>query len=207
LQDACWVIFDGIIVGTGHAGCEATAIANKLQCNTLLITGNLDTIAKMSCNSSIGGVAKGNIVREIDALGGQMALNADAMAIQFRMLNASKGAVVQGPCAQCDKFKYQELMKLALETVGDKLSLFQAEAVDLIVENDGIAGIKTNLAVFFGAKAVALANGTLLRRLMHISENKVIGGRLGDFATSSLSENLRKYGIELGQMKTGPRAF
>jgi tRNA uridine 5-carboxymethylaminomethyl modification enzyme len=195
--------FDVIVVGAGHAGCEAAAIATKLQCNTLLITGNLDTIAKMSCNPSIGGVAKGNIVREIDALGGQMALNADATAIQFRMLNASKGAAVQGPRAQCDKFKYQERMKLVLETMGDKLSLFQAEVVDLIVENDAIAGIKTNLSVSFGAKAVVLTNGTFLRGLIHIGENKIIGGRLGDFAAYSLSENLRKYGIELGRMKTG----
>jgi tRNA uridine 5-carboxymethylaminomethyl modification enzyme len=199
----CRQNFDVVVVGAGHGGCEAAAIAAKLGCDTLLISGNLDTTAKMSCNPSIGGVAKGNIVREIDALGGQMALNADATAIQFRMLNASKGAAVQGPRAQCDKFRYQERMKCVLEMMGQKLSLFQGEVVDLIVENDKVIGVETNLSISFRAKAVVLTNGTFLRGLIHIGENKIIGGRLGDFAAHSLSENLQKYGIELGRMKTG----
>ncbi|MDR0595215.1 MAG: tRNA uridine-5-carboxymethylaminomethyl(34) synthesis enzyme MnmG [Puniceicoccales bacterium] len=199
----CGQVFGVIVVGAGHGGCEAAAIAAKLGCDTLLISENLDTIAKMSCNPSIGGVAKGNIVREIDALGGQMALNADATAIQFRMLNASKGAAVQGPRAQCDKFRYQGRMKCVLETMSQKLSLFQGEIVDLIVENDKVVGVETNLSISFRAKAVVLTNGTFLRGLIHIGENKIIGGRLGDFAAHSLSENLQKYGIELERMKTG----
>jgi tRNA uridine 5-carboxymethylaminomethyl modification enzyme len=202
----CGRVFDVIVVGAGHAGCEAAAIAAKLHCNTLLITGNLDTIAKMSCNPSIGGVAKGNIVREIDALGGQMATNADAAAIQFRMLNASKGVAVQGPRAQCDKFKYQERMKLILETMGSKLSLFQAEVVDLLVEGGAIAGVETNLGICLKAKAVVLTSGTFLRGLVHIGKSKIAGGRLGDFAAYALSDSLLKYGIELGRMKTGTPA-
>lgn len=199
-------IFDVIVVGVGHAGCEAAAIAAKLQCKTLLITGNLDTIAKMSCNPSIGGVAKGNIVREIDALGGQMAMNADATAMQFRMLNASKGAAVQGPRAQCDKLKYSERMKHVLEHMHEYLTLFQAVVEDLIVDNDTIVGIKTNLGVSFRSKTVVLTNGTFLRGLMYIGGNKIVGGRLGDFSSQSLSSNLEKYGIELGRMKTGTPA-
>ncbi|MDR1255475.1 MAG: tRNA uridine-5-carboxymethylaminomethyl(34) synthesis enzyme MnmG [Puniceicoccales bacterium] len=199
----CGRNFDVIVVGAGHAGCEAAAIAAKLRCDTLLITGNLDTIAKMSCNPSIGGVAKGNIVREIDALGGQMAINADVSAIQFRMLNASKGAAVQGPRAQCDKFKYQERMKLILEHIGGNLSLFQGEVVDLILESDAAAGVKVNLGVCFRSKAIVLTGGTFLRGLICVGESKIIGGRLGDFAAYSLSENLQKYGIALGRMKTG----
>jgi tRNA uridine 5-carboxymethylaminomethyl modification enzyme len=199
-------VFDVIVVGAGHAGCEAAAIAAKLHCDTLLISGNLDTAAKMSCNPSIGGVAKGNIVREIDALGGQMATNADATAIQFRALNASKGAAVQGPRAQCDRFRYQERMKLVLETMAAELSLFQAEVVDLLVKDCSVTGVKTNIGVSFGARAVVLASGTFLRGLVHIGENKISGGRLGDFSACTLSKNLLKYGIELGRMKTGTPA-
>jgi tRNA uridine 5-carboxymethylaminomethyl modification enzyme len=196
-------IFDVIVVGGGHAGCEAAAIAAKLQCDTLLITGNLDTIAKMSCNPSIGGVAKGNMVREIDALGGQMAENADTTAIQFRMLNASKGPAVHGPRAQCDRFRYQGRMKSILETMGSKLSLFQAEVVDLIVGNDSVTGVQTNLGVSFAAKTVILTTGTFLCGLVYLGRNKIRGGRMGDLASLSLSEKLRTYGIELGRMKTG----
>jgi tRNA uridine 5-carboxymethylaminomethyl modification enzyme len=199
-------VFDVIVVGGGHGGCEAAAIAAKLHCDTLLITGNLDTIAKMSCNPSIGGVAKGNMVREIDALGGQMAMNVDATAIQFRMLNASKGTAVQGPRSQCDKFRYQERMKFILETACDGLQLFQAEVNDLIVEGDAVAGVRTNLGIALKAKAVILASGTFLRGVVHIGKNKILGGRLGDFAANSFSENLEKYGIELGRMKTGTPA-
>lgn len=199
-------IFDVIVVGAGHAGCEAAAIAAKMQCKTLLLTGNLDTIAKMSCNPSIGGVAKGNIVREIDALGGQMAMNADATAIQFRMLNASKGAAVQGPRAQCDKRMYSGRMKFVLEKLFPNLSIFQAIVDDLIIENDSVIGVKTNVGVDFRAKTVVLTNGTFLRGLMHIGEAKISGGRLGDFSAQTLSLNLKKYNLQLGRMKTGTPA-
>ncbi len=198
--------FDIIVVGGGHAGCEAAAIAAKMHCNTLLLTGNLDTIAKMSCNPSIGGVAKGNIVREIDALGGQMAMNADATAIQFRMLNASKGAAVQGPRAQCDKQMYSQRMKYILENLYPWLSIFQAEVENMIIENDTIVGVKTSIGVDFFSKTVVLTNGTFLRGLMHIGDAKIVGGRLGDFSSQLLSENLEKYGIQLGRMKTGTPA-
>lgn len=198
--------FEVIVVGAGHAGCEAAAIAAKLHCKTLLLTGNLDTIAKMSCNPSIGGVAKGNIVREIDALGGQMGMNADATAVQFRVLNASKGEAVQGPRAQCDKRLYSGRMKHILENFSPNLSLFQAIVEDLIVENDAVVGVKTNVGVDFRAKAIVLTNGTFLRGLMHIGDVKIAGGRLGDFSSRALSPNLEKYGIQLGRMKTGTPA-
>ncbi len=198
--------FDVIVVGAGHAGCEAAAIAAKIGCKTLLLTGNLDTIAKMSCNPSIGGVAKGNIVREVDALGGQMAMNADATAIQFRMLNASKGTAVQGPRAQCDKQKYSERMKYILENFSPDLNLFQAIVEDLIINDDTVIGVKTNIGINFFSKTVVLTNGTFLRGLMHIGTSKIVGGRLGDFSSQSLSSNLEKYGIKLGRMKTGTPA-
>lgn len=199
-------VFDVIVVGAGHAGCEAAAIVARMNRKVLLLTGNVDTIAKMSCNPSVGGVAKGNIVREIDALGGQMAMNADATAIQFRMLNASKGAAVQGPRAQCDKQLYSTRMKLVLEKLYPNLSIFQAIVDDLIIENDAVVGVKTNIGAKFYARAVVLTNGTFLRGLMHIGEVKIDGGRLGDFSARFLSNNLKKYGIQVERMKTGTPA-
>lgn len=194
-----------IVVGAGHAGCEAAAISAKRGVPTLLISGNLDTVAQMSCNPAIGGLAKGHIVREIDALGGQMAINTDAAAIQYRMLNRSKGAAVQGPRAQCDKKLYQWRMKYVLENMPN-LRLFQGIVNDLIVESGQVKGVRTHLGLEFRASTVILTTGTFLRGLMHIGEQKYVGGRLGDFAAQGLTAKLESYGIEMGRMKTGTPA-
>jgi tRNA uridine 5-carboxymethylaminomethyl modification enzyme len=194
--------FDIIICGGGHAGCEAAIIGARRGAKVLLLTWNLDTIAQMSCNPAIGGQAKGQIVREIDVLGGEMAMNADQTAIQFRLLNASKGLAVQSPRAQCDKKAYQLRMKYILERT-ENLQIFQAEARKLIVKKNKICGIETDVGLTFTAKAVVLATGTFLRGLMHIGGQKIMGGRLGDFTSNALSDSLKNCGIELGRMKTG----
>lgn len=198
--------FDVIVCGAGHAGCEAAAAAARIGAKTLLITGNLDNIAKMSCNPAIGGLAKGNIVREIDALGGEIGTNTDASAIQFKLLNRSKGQAVQGPRAQCDKLFYQTRMKYILEKKYENLTLFQAIVDDIIVEDSRVIGIKTNIDIDFYGTSVVLTNGTFLRGIMHIGLNQTEGGRLGDFSAKHLSGNLKKYGIEIARMKTGTPA-
>jgi tRNA uridine 5-carboxymethylaminomethyl modification enzyme len=194
--------FDVIVCGAGHAGCEAAIIAARRGARVLLLTWNLDTIAQMSCNPAIGGQAKGQIVREIDALGGEMAINTDQTAIQFRLLNASKGPAVQSPRAQCDKKAYQFRMKYVLERTKN-LQILQAEVLALEVKEGKIQGIETNIGLNFKAKAVILTAGTFLRGLMHIGFQKISGGRLGDFAANALSDALEECGIKLGRMKTG----
>src|SRR4051812_6926854 len=156
---------------------------------TLLLTGNIDTIAQMSCNPAIGGQAKGQIVREIDALGGEMAINTDVTGIQFRLLNESKGRAVQSPRAQCDKKAYQFRLKHTLE-LQPNLTIFQATVVSLIFEAGKVLGCRTNLDVEFRGKTVVVTTGTFLRGLMHIGENKNEGGRLGDFSAKTLSASL-----------------
>ncbi|MDR2737582.1 MAG: tRNA uridine-5-carboxymethylaminomethyl(34) synthesis enzyme MnmG [Puniceicoccales bacterium] len=195
--------FDTIVCGAGHAGCEAALAASRVGASVLLLTGNVDTIAKMSCNPAIGGVAKGNIVREIDALGGEMALNADATAIHFRLLNGSSGPAVQGPRAQCDKDMYSARMRRVIAGFSGGLSIFQAIASGIIVEGCSVIGVSTDIGVNFFAKTVVLACGTFLRGLMHIGENKIPGGRLGDFSARNLSSSLESYGIFTDRMKTG----
>jgi tRNA uridine 5-carboxymethylaminomethyl modification enzyme len=194
--------FDIIVCGGGHAGCEASLIAARRGAKVLLLTWNLDTIAQMSCNPAIGGQAKGQMVREIDALGGEMAINADKTAIQFRLLNGSKGPAVQSPRAQCDKKAYQWRMKSVLER-RKNLQILQAEVQALIVEHGSICGVKTNMGLNFRAKGVIITTGTFLRGLMHIGREKICGGRLGDFASNALSDALSHCGIKLGRMKTG----
>ena len=197
--------YDVIVCGAGHAGCEAALAAARIGARVLMLTGNLDTIAQMSCNPAIGGQAKGHMVREIDALGGEMAVNTDTTAIQFRLLNASKGPAVQAPRAQCDKKAYQFRMKHVLE-LQDNLDIFQAIVEGLIFERGRVVGVKTKLDVDFYAQAVVVTTGTFLRSLMHVGQNKNEGGRMGDFTSKGLSASFEAVGIELQRLKTGTPA-
>lgn len=195
-------VYDVIVCGAGHAGVEACLIAARRGASTLLLTGNIDTIAQMSCNPAIGGQAKGQLVREIDALGGEMAINTDVTGIQFRLLNESKGPAVQSPRAQCDKKAYQFRMKHTLE-LQPNLRIFQATVTGLIFEGGKVVGCRTNLDVEFRGRTVIVTTGTFLRGLMHVGQNKNEGGRLGDFSAKTLSASLTEAGIELQRLKTG----
>ncbi len=194
--------YDVIVCGAGHAGCEAALAAARIGADTLILTGNSDTVAQMSCNPAIGGLAKGHMVREIDALGGEMAINTDTTAIQFRLLNRSRGPAVQAPRAQCDKKAYQFRMKHSLE-LQDNLTLFQVLVTGLIFKNGKVQGVRTNLGVEFYGKSVVVTTGTFLRALMHVGANKQEGGRMGDFSAKDLSGSFLEAGIELERLKTG----
>ncbi len=193
--------YDVIVVGAGHAGVEAAMAASRLGCRTAMLTQNLDTIAQMSCNPAIGGLAKGHMVREIDALGGVMGLNTDATAIQFRMLNRKKGPSVQAPRAQCDKKAYQFRMKWLVERQPN-LELHQGNVVEILRENDQVTGVRTGLGMILRSKTVIITTGTFMRGLMHVGLQNQKGGRMGD-ATSTLSDSLKELGFEIERFKTG----
>ena len=197
--------FDCVVIGGGHAGVEAAHAAAKIGAKTALITISKDTIAKMSCNPAIGGLGKGQIAREVDALGGLMGLAIDATGIQFRLLNRSKGPAVQAPRAQADKYKYKNHIRMMLEQTPN-LTIIEALISQIITEKNNVRGIKCSDDRIFNAPVVILTSGTFLRGLMHIGTEQFPGGRLGEPAANELSDSLRQIGLEIKRLKTGTPA-
>lgn len=197
--------FDVIVVGGGHAGCEAAHAAAAMGAKTLLITMDMTKLAQMSCNPAMGGIAKGQIVREIDALGGMSGLVTDRSMIQFRMLNKSKGPAMWSPRAQCDRQKFTIEWRKVLERT-DRLHIWQEQATELILEGEQAVGVKTAFGTQFFGRSVILTNGTFLNGLMHIGFSKITGGRSGDAASTGLSEQLGELGFSVERMKTGTSA-
>lgn len=194
--------YDVIVIGAGHAGCEAACASANLGSETLLITMDMNKIAQMSCNPAVGGIAKGQIVREIDALGGQMGIVTDKSAIQFRMLNRSKGPAMWSPRAQSDRIKFIENWRTTIENT-DRLYMWQDSATGLVIENGKVTGVKTALGVTFKAKAVVLTAGTFLNGLMHIGRVQLAGGRISEPASHGITEQLKELGFATDRMKTG----
>jgi len=194
--------YDVIVVGAGHAGCEAALAAARMSCETLLLTINLDTIAKMSCNPAIGGLAKGHLVKEIDALGGEMAKNTDKTGIQFRILNTKKGPAVRASRTQADKKAYLYEMKRVLEEQ-EHLDLKQALVGDVLVDNGAVKGVTTQTGMIYPGKTVILTTGTFLKGLIHIGDVSYSAGRAGESSAENLSDGLRRLGFEIGRLKTG----
>lgn len=194
--------YDIIVVGAGHAGCEAAAAAANLGSKVLLVTMNMSTIAQMSCNPAMGGIAKGQIVREIDALGGYSGIVADKSAVQFKMLNRSKGPAMWSPRTQNDRMRFAETWRIMLEQTPN-VDFFQDMVSELIIENERAVGVKTSLGIEFRSKAVVLTNGTFLNGLIHIGEKNFGGGRSAERASTGITEQLVSLGFESGRMKTG----
>ena len=201
--------YDIIVIGGGHAGCEAASAAARLGSRTLLLTMDMTKMASMSCNPAIGGVAKGQIVREIDALGGETGRITDLTAVQFRMLNRSKGAAMWSPRAQCDKTRFSEEWRRTLENTRH-LYIWQDAATELLfdtsAETPRIRGVRTRMGVEFSCRAAVLTAGTFLEGMMHCGASHAEGGRAGDAASHGITECLRRLGFETGRMKTGTPA-
>ncbi|MCC6452544.1 MAG: tRNA uridine-5-carboxymethylaminomethyl(34) synthesis enzyme MnmG, partial [Acidobacteria bacterium] len=194
--------FDVIVIGAGHAGCEAASASARMGAETALVTLNLDLIGQMSCNPAIGGIAKGHVVREIDALGGIMGRVIDRTGIQFRLLNRSRGPAVQSPRAQADRSLYRTEMRRVLEATPN-LTLKQGAVVSLIVENKEVIGVELEDTRRFGAKAVVIATGTFLNGTIHTGRRTFSAGRSGEPASIELAENLKELGFPVGRLKTG----
>jgi tRNA uridine 5-carboxymethylaminomethyl modification enzyme len=195
-------IYDVIVVGGGHAGCEAASAAGILGSKVLLITMDINRVAQMSCNPAVGGIAKGQIVREIDALGGMMGKITDLSSLQFRMLNRSKGSAMWSPRAQCDKIKFSENWRIELQS-NKNVSFWQGTAIELILEDEKVVGVKTELGIEFHSPVVILTNGTFLNGLLHFGQTKLGGGRISEPASFGITEQLKNCGLTVGRMKTG----
>src|ERR1700738_4905113 len=194
--------FDVIVIGAGHAGCEAASASARLGANTALLTLNLDLIGQMSCNPAIGGIGKGHLVREIDALGGEMALAIDETGIQFRFLNTRKGPAGRAPRPKADKAGYRARMKRVVETAPN-LTIRQASVERLLVEGGRVCGVESQIGEIFEAECVILTTGTFLKGLVHVGLKNYSAGRAGDFAAMGLSDHLTQLGFRIGRLKTG----
>src|SRR5258705_7321749 len=194
--------YDVVVVGSGHAGVEAALAAARVGCQTLLLTINADTVGQMSCNPAIGGLAKGHLAREIDALGGEMGKATDMSGLQFRMLNTKKGPAVWAPRAQCDKKAYQFRLKWICERQPN-LDLRQSQTSKLLHKDGEVYGVETTLEVQYHSQTVIVTTGTFLKGLMHIGQNQQSGGRAGESASLGVSASLQEIGLELGRLKTG----